>query len=152
MDVHPPDHAIHSWRDFFIHIATIVVGLLIAIGLEQAVEAIHHRHVRETAEHNLEIEFDQNRAQLKEDERQLAISQAQLSRMAHRIASTPKGSAAGEPDWPRWNWSNFVSAAWNTAKSSEATALMPLEETQRYEGVYLQQSIVNEQAALFIQD
>ena len=40
MEVHPPDHAIHSWRDFIIHIATIVVGLLIAIGLEQSVEAL----------------------------------------------------------------------------------------------------------------
>ncbi len=38
LDVHPPHHAANSWRDFFIHIATIVVGLLIAVGLEQAVD------------------------------------------------------------------------------------------------------------------
>jgi hypothetical protein len=47
LDVHPPQHAAHTWRDFFIHIATIVLGLLIAIGLEQSVEAIHHRHQRQ---------------------------------------------------------------------------------------------------------
>jgi hypothetical protein len=47
LDVHPPEHTPHTWRDFFIHIATIVIGLLIAIGLEQAVEAIHHHHQRE---------------------------------------------------------------------------------------------------------
>jgi hypothetical protein len=35
LEVHPPHHAASSWRDFFIHIATIVIGLLIAIGLEQ---------------------------------------------------------------------------------------------------------------------
>jgi hypothetical protein len=44
LDVHPPEHAAHTRRDFFIHIATIVVGLLIAIGLEQTVEYFHHRH------------------------------------------------------------------------------------------------------------
>jgi hypothetical protein len=44
IDVHPPEHAAHSWRDFLIHIATIVVGLLIAIGLEQMVEHLHERH------------------------------------------------------------------------------------------------------------
>src|SRR4029077_5858851 len=36
------------WRDFFIHIATIVLGLLIAVSLEQTVEYFHHR--REVAE------------------------------------------------------------------------------------------------------
>lgn len=36
----------HTWKDFFIHIATISVGLLIAIGLEQSVEALHHVHER----------------------------------------------------------------------------------------------------------
>ena len=46
LDVHAPHEAAHSWTDFFIHIATIVLGLLIAIGLEQTVEAIHHRRVR----------------------------------------------------------------------------------------------------------
>jgi len=44
LDVHPAHHAATMWRDFFIHIATIVIGLLIAIGLEQTVEFFHHRH------------------------------------------------------------------------------------------------------------
>jgi hypothetical protein len=44
LDVHPAHHAASTWRDFFIHIATIVIGLLIAIGLEQTVEHFHQRH------------------------------------------------------------------------------------------------------------
>jgi len=44
LDVHAPHVATHTWKDFFIHIATIVVGLLIAIGLEQTVEHFHERH------------------------------------------------------------------------------------------------------------
>jgi hypothetical protein len=44
LDVHPAHHAATTWRDFFIHITTIVLGLLIAIGLEQTVEYFHHRH------------------------------------------------------------------------------------------------------------
>jgi hypothetical protein len=47
LDVHPAHHAAHSWRDFFIHIATIVLGLLIAVSLEQTVEYFHHRHQRQ---------------------------------------------------------------------------------------------------------
>jgi hypothetical protein len=44
LDVHPPHAPTHTWKDFFIHIATIVLGLLIAIGLEQTVEHFHERH------------------------------------------------------------------------------------------------------------
>jgi hypothetical protein len=44
LDVHPAHHAASTWRDFFVHIATIVLGLLIAVGLEQTVEFFHHRH------------------------------------------------------------------------------------------------------------
>lgn len=60
LDVHPPEHAAHTWRDFFIHIATICVGLLIAIGLEQTVEAIHHHHQREFLEEEMLDEAQEN--------------------------------------------------------------------------------------------
>src|SRR6202049_139743 len=51
LDVHAPHKAVHTWKDFFIHLATIVIGLLIAVGLEQTVEHIHDRFkVRETRE------------------------------------------------------------------------------------------------------
>jgi hypothetical protein len=29
LDVHPPHHAATTWRDSFVHIATIVIGLLV---------------------------------------------------------------------------------------------------------------------------
>lgn len=44
MEVHPPEHGIHSLHDFLVHMGTITLGLLIAIGLEQSVEWSHHRH------------------------------------------------------------------------------------------------------------
>ena len=46
IDVHSPHHTPQGWRDFFIHIATIVVGLVIAVSLEQSIEAIHRHHQR----------------------------------------------------------------------------------------------------------
>src|ERR1700735_1629762 len=44
LDVHPPRESLHTWKGFFIHIATIVVGLFIAVALEQSVEAIIRHH------------------------------------------------------------------------------------------------------------
>ena len=48
LDVHPAHHPATTWREFFVHIATIVVGLIIAVGLEQLVELVH-RHRAEMA-------------------------------------------------------------------------------------------------------
>ena len=59
LDVHPPQST-HTWRDFFIHIATICIGLLIAIGLEQSVEFFHHRHERDDARERLVEELQEN--------------------------------------------------------------------------------------------
>jgi hypothetical protein len=63
IDIHPPQHGSMTRRDFFVHLGIVVLGILIAIGLEQTVEYIHHRHqraelveqMRAEAEHNLPI-------------------------------------------------------------------------------------------------
>jgi hypothetical protein len=62
LDVHPPEHGIHGVRDFFLHLLTITAGLLIAIALEQSVEALHHHHQREQAEAIIRQELRENRA------------------------------------------------------------------------------------------
>ena len=47
MEIHKPKAA-HSFREFLIEIGTIICGILIALGLEQTVEAV--RTAREVAE------------------------------------------------------------------------------------------------------
>jgi len=67
LDVHPPHHPTHTWKDFFIHLATIVVGLLIAVGLEQTVEYLHHRHLVREFEEQMSDEFINDRKILEND-------------------------------------------------------------------------------------
>src|SRR5205807_10431000 len=61
LDVHPPHERVHSWTQFFIHIAAITIGLLIAIGLEQTVVYFHHRHQLQEARRELAVELETNR-------------------------------------------------------------------------------------------
>ena len=50
MDVHPVHHAPLTWRDFFVQLLMITIGLFIALTLQAAVESLHHRHlVRDAA-------------------------------------------------------------------------------------------------------
>jgi hypothetical protein len=61
IDIHPAHHAATTRRDFFIHLTTIIIGLLIAIGLEQSVEALHRLHERHVLEAALHAECGDNK-------------------------------------------------------------------------------------------
>jgi hypothetical protein len=74
LDVHPPHHSPNSWRGFFLHIVTIVIGLLIAIGLEQAVEYVHHQRQIREMEDALSQESRENRHVVQDDLAEIATA------------------------------------------------------------------------------
>jgi hypothetical protein len=56
MEIHRPKAA-HSWREFFIEIGTIVIGILIALSLEQAIEALHEHSLARDAKEAIDAEM-----------------------------------------------------------------------------------------------
>lgn len=56
MDVHKPK-PVHGWRGFLGEIGIIVIGVLIALAAEQAVEALHWRHKVAEAEAAMRLEL-----------------------------------------------------------------------------------------------
>ena len=141
LDVHPAHHAASTWRDFFIHIATIVVGLLIAVGLEQTVEYFHHRHqVAETREAlRVEREININRFAIATAEfrRFAPILQSDLNVLVY-IHDHPGAKFTQLP--ARFNWYTitvpFNDSAWKTAQQSSVLQYMPRDEVQRYSQLY----------------
>ena len=91
IDVHAPHEATHTWTDFFIHIATIVVGLLIAIGLEQTVELIHHHQQLAEARQQLAAERDLNREVLQKNLRSAGFAGRRPALPWHGINRRPQG-------------------------------------------------------------
>jgi hypothetical protein len=76
MDVHAPHEPLHTWRDFWIHLGTITIGLLIAISLEQSVEGLHHVHQRHQLEKDLRAEGERNIEIVAKDAQVLAATRA----------------------------------------------------------------------------
>jgi len=148
MEVHAPHEPIHSWRDFFIHIATITVGLLIAIGLEQTVEYFHHRALAQEARETIRREIGANRKEAAKD----------LSQLTHEIADMQGNAAIARAlrDDPHaalpkkmafeFDWSSFDEAAWTTSRDSLALTYLPTSEVQSYTDIYDQQKLVNDYA------
>jgi hypothetical protein len=141
LDVHPPHEAAHTWKDFFIHIATIVVGLLIAIGLEQAVERIHeHYELRETRE-ALQQELEANRADVRNCALnwrwEIVMLEADLETMRY-LQQHPGTKPADVPAEPRFtNYPcTYSSAVWDAAEKNGITRLMPLAEANKHANRY----------------
>jgi hypothetical protein len=149
MEVHPPEHPILTWRQFFIHMGTITLGLLIALALEQAAEWAHHRHQLHVAEQNLQIELEANRTTLSKDEAELHESGRQLLGILHAIDLLRKH---GHPTsmQAQWVWGDLQSSAWDTARNTGATAFMSYAQAQELADRYRQQELVNTQADSYI--
>ncbi|MGA7156068.1 MAG: hypothetical protein WBY53_04440 [Acidobacteriaceae bacterium] len=136
IDLHPPEHTVHTWRDFFIHIATICVGLLIAIGLEQSVEAIHRQHERAELRESLNRESHlivRNCERLDaamaaesawEDQVEiLVLASARTHRTIPAIPPVPLGA---------FNYDTPVDSVYLAAKASNKLELLSQQETEAY--------------------
>jgi hypothetical protein len=137
IDVHPPHEAVHSWKAFLIHIATIVIGLLIAITLEQSVEWLHHRHQLRDARRNLAMEIEDNRRVLKLNLEDAGKVQAALIRnqmLLRNHASLPSTIPA-DLDYS-WKFHRAPDAAWLAAKQDGSLSLMPYGELKTIEFIY----------------
>lgn len=143
MDVHKPKAA-HSWREFGVEIGTIVIGVLIALGAEQAVEQLHWRHQTHEARELMkaELRFDAFAAY----QRLVAgdcLKQKAASLHRDLLASGPiwRGAVTGsDPDDPPllykapwWQWS---SQAYEAAVASGALSHMRAEEASNFSGAY----------------
>lgn len=152
MDVHPPHGGIHGWRDFFIHLVVITLGLLIALGLEGIVEWRHNRHLLHTAEANLRAELQENQNTLAGDMRFLDAAQKQTqSDLSILQAFRGTNHISGELKF-NWTWRSLTSAAWDTARNTGAVALMNYDSAERYSDIFSQQAVVGSQSQAFVRD
>jgi len=137
LDVHAPHDAVHTWKSFFIHLVTIVIGLLIAVGLEQSVEWLHHRHQLREARRELSTELEANRRLLKTNQDdlikvQVALAQDMVILREHQKTHAP---LSGPLDYS-WEFWRTPDAAWQTVKQNGTLSLMSYEEQKAYVFVY----------------
>lgn len=125
LDVHPAHHAAATWRDFFVHIATIVLGLIIAVGLEQTVEYFHHRHQARETRDNIQSEIATNLSILQDNQKLLAASQQQLAKNLDLLNSNSSDDQILPQLGVVWILHRRHDAAWNAAKIDGSLALIP---------------------------
>jgi hypothetical protein len=141
IDVHDAHHAASSWKEFFVHIATIVLGLLIAVGLEQGVEHFHNRSLLADTREALRREREHNIKQLAVSTTEMRWETAEYQNnllvfeYLQQHPGTPQEKLPGVLRWSHTG-TQFSFAAWDAASQSGMTRMMPLVEAAKQTRLY----------------
>jgi hypothetical protein len=138
LDVHAPHESLHGWRDFLLHLFTITIGLLIALGLEGCVEWQHHRHLVHEAEQSLHAEIQSNANSLASVATDIHTQQASLKHDVEVLDFVIKNHKYPEHSSMdiTYRISGFDNVSWSTAQSTGALAYMDYATAQEYSGIY----------------
>jgi hypothetical protein len=154
LEVHPPHERVHSWTQFFIHIAAITIGLLMAIGLEQTVVYFHHRHQLQEARRELADELESNRRvvgiNLEATRKVMADLDADMALL--RAVQTSPASPSPAPIGSKlvYGLGNFYwpkDATWQAVKQNGSLGLMAHDELHYYVYIYEDIAIIMEQSS-----
>lgn len=149
MDVSPPHHPVHHWRDALVHLGIVTAGLFIALMLESVVEWVHHRNIVREARENIRLEIRHNQAAASKDlnyvQASLANVEANIDTLQRlptlRVAKHFHGSLIN-----RMDYDPMAESAWRTARDTGALGYMPYEEVQHYSDLYTTIDYVNNRA------
>jgi len=141
LDVHAPHEPIIGWKDFLLHLFTITVGLLIALGLEGLVEWQHHRHLVHEAQASLHGEIERNANSLKSTLDQLHKEEADLKHDAEVLKGVIATGKMPKHESMTIGFAikSFDGVAWKTAQDTGAASYMSYGEAQEYADIYLTQ-------------
>jgi hypothetical protein len=134
LDIHAPHEPINTRKGFVLHIATIVIGLLIAVGLEQTVEYFHHRRQVREAREALAAEHEENIRRYHDNVRyhllRLANQNNDQRVLRYLLAhpATPQDKLPGVMSFGEITIGEPVEAAWSTVERSDVASLLPPAE------------------------
>jgi hypothetical protein len=141
LDIHATHSAVRSWRDFFVHIAIIVVGLCIAVGLQQTVEFVQHHYQLADTRNALRSEREENYQVLAHNTQfwRWGVAELQNNLLVFQFLKqhpdSPQEKLPGIIIWGNVT-DNFKTAAWEAAHQSGAIALMSREEIEVNAALY----------------
>jgi len=132
MDIHKPKPW-RGWRELLKEVGTIVIGVLIALGAEQTVEALHHRQIvarGEDALHDNFARFVQYKSEIDQEAPCMAARVAELRAILDNAAKTRRLGLVGTIPQPYplpWQIDT-----WEAMVASGAAPYLPQAKTVLY--------------------
>jgi len=140
VDLHAPEGPIRSIKDFLVHIVIVTIGILIALGLEQLVEARHHAHLARQAVEGFTRELTVDGRQLQDVLTTNPKVRAEIDEwIANLSAANPH-----EMDYPGIYFDPVSTTSWETAMATQALGELPYEQAHLYADAYSALRIVDD--------
>ena len=134
LDVHSLHEPVRTWRGFLVHMATICLGILIAIVLEQSVEAMHRRQEAAVLRADLQAESRQILADATRTEIAHVYELGWLGTRAAQVQAALWEHKALGPPLPNHmpDWASPDIPIWRAAKATSRTSLLTKGEVNAY--------------------
>ena len=137
---------LHGWREFLHEIAIIVLGVLIALGLEQMVTSSHDRAGASETRASIRGEIADNLKMTLRRQRTEICVQRRLREIAAFLDATAEGQHSLRPTWIGAPYAPLAGeAAFKSAQSAGKFFLLPQGEQQRIDVFYVDGADFNEQ-------
>jgi hypothetical protein len=137
MDLHVPEGPIRSVRDFLVHIGIVTLGILIALGLEQFIEARHRAKIAAEAATGIRHELADDMAQVQEVLTAIPGLRTQTQAEIARLSAPPaRGSVQAPIKYPGVTLDLVSSASWDTAIATRALNDLPYDTAKRFTAAY----------------
>jgi len=133
MEIHRPKAPVHGLRELLKEIGIIVIGVVIALGAEQAVESIHWMYQADAGEAALKVAFIRevdNMALRKAQSDCIAQRLNLLSQTVERASGSgqlPAVSAIGHPPYTPW-----TIGAWDALVANDTVSHLPRQKMLGY--------------------
>ncbi len=140
LDVHPPHKAIGNAGEFFLHLFTITIGLLIAVGIEAAVEHHQHRKLASEARETMKEEIRKNAENTNDALKDIASEQQKMKdnlAAVRKVQLNPNDPSANDMKLDiSYSSTGLEDTGWKTAQATGALAFMPYAESTKYSAIY----------------
>jgi hypothetical protein len=144
LEVHLPHKPIDSWKEFFVHLITITIGLLIALGLEGSVEWMHHRHLMREARTNIRQEIVDNQEQVQKNLRNIQEDEERMKQnLQFLVKARSHADLKNQTLSFSLSWSSFNASAWESSRDTGALSYMEYKDVKDFSDVYGQQELAN---------
>ena len=141
LDIHLPHGKLLGIKEFFLHLFTITIGLLIALSLEGWVEYHHHQHLAHEAEDSIRAEIANNSHEVVRQRQMIKDGQKKLEADLKVLAEwRAHPHAKGHLDLTI-SLGGFDDMAWKNAQNTGAIAYMPYKDAQNFSDIYTYQDI-----------
>jgi hypothetical protein len=154
IDVHAPHKSIGNASEFFLHLFTITIGLLIAVGIEAGVERYEHHELALEARQTMTAEIRHNAGTVDKALDDIDHEQQKtIQNLAYlqKIQITGKDAGNGNLDLG-YTSVDLEDTAWRTAQATGALAFMPYTESERFSDIYSSEQLFIERQGQLSED